>query len=85
MPASEAPSVAAGLIVTLEAPVDPWEQLDLSGSLADVTRRATVEVERRKIQAALKDAAGQKPRAADLLQVSYKTLLQKLKEYGIDG
>jgi len=71
--------------VTLEAPVDPWEQLDLSGSLADVTRRATVEVERRKIQAALKDAAGQKPRAADLLQVSYKTLLQKLKEYGIDG
>jgi len=65
--------------------VDPWEQLDLSGSLADVTRRATVEVERRKIQAALKDAAGQKPRAADLLQVSYKTLLQKLKEYGIDG
>jgi len=71
--------------VTLEASVDPWEQLDLSGSLADVTRRATVEVERRKIQAALKDAAGQKPRAADLLQVSYKTLLQKLKEYGIDG
>jgi DNA-binding NtrC family response regulator len=48
-------------------------------------RRATVEVERRKIQASLKEAAGQKPRAADLLQVSYKTLLQKLKEYGIEG
>jgi DNA-binding NtrC family response regulator len=65
--------------------VDPWEQVDLSGSLTDVTRRAIVEVERRKIQASLKDAGGQKPRAADLLQVSYKTLLQKLKEYGIDG
>jgi DNA-binding NtrC family response regulator len=70
---------------TLETPVDPWEQLDWSGSLADVTRRATVEVERRKIQASLKEAAGQKPRAADLLQVSYKTLLQKLKDYGIEG
>jgi DNA-binding NtrC family response regulator len=71
--------------VVLEAPVDPWEQVDLSGSLTDVTRRAIVEVERRKIQASLKDAGGQKPRAADLLQVSYKTLLQKLKEYGIEG
>ena len=54
----------------------------MSGSLADVTRRAIAEVERRKIQAALKEAAGQRPRAADLLQVSYKTLLQKMKEYG---
>jgi DNA-binding NtrC family response regulator len=71
--------------VTLEAPVDPWEQVDLSGSLTDVTRRAIVEVERRKIQASLKEAGGQKPRAADLLQVSYKTLLQKLKDYGIEG
>jgi DNA-binding NtrC family response regulator len=71
--------------VTLEAPADPWEQVDLSGSLTDVTRRAIVEVERRKIQASLKEAGGQKPRAADLLQVSYKTLLQKLKDYGIDG
>jgi len=40
---------------------------------------------RRKIQASLKEAGGQKPRAADLLQVSYKTLLQKLKDYGIEG
>jgi DNA-binding NtrC family response regulator len=71
--------------VTVEAPADPWEQMDLSGSLADVTRRAIVEVERRKIQASLKEAGGQKPRAADLLHVSYKTLLQKLKDYGIDS
>ena len=70
--------------VAVEAPADPWAQMDLSGSLADVTRRATGEVERRKIQAALKEAGGQKPRAADLLQVSYKTLLQKLKDYSID-
>ena len=29
-------------------------------------------------------AGGQKPKAADLLQVSYKTFVQKLKEYGIE-
>ena len=41
------------------------------------------DVERRKIIAALKEAGGQKPRAADLLQVSYKTLSQKMKDLGI--
>ena len=43
------------------------------------------EVERRKIEHALKEAAGNRNRAAELLQVSYKTLLAKLKEYGLDG
>jgi DNA-binding NtrC family response regulator len=69
--------------VAAEVVSDPWSAVDLTGSLADVARRAVVEMERRKIQAALKDASGQKPRAADLLQVSYKTLLQKMKDYEI--
>jgi len=60
------------------------EPLDLSGTLADATRRVVAEVERRKILLALDEAGGQKPRAADLLQVSYKTLLQKIKDYGIE-
>jgi DNA-binding NtrC family response regulator len=63
---------------------DPWDALDLSGSLAEATRRIVTEVERRKVAAALAEAAGQKPRAADLLQVSYKTLLQKMKDLKID-
>jgi DNA-binding NtrC family response regulator len=42
------------------------------------------EVERRKILLALEEAGGQKPRAADVLQVSYKTLLQKIKDYGLE-
>jgi DNA-binding NtrC family response regulator len=67
------------------APPDPWDEIDLSGTLADASRRVLGEVERRKILQALKDAVGQKPRAADLLQLSYKTLLQKMKDYGIDG
>jgi DNA-binding NtrC family response regulator len=71
--------------VAAEGPPDPWEQIDLDGTLADASRRVLAEVERRKIVKALKEAAGQKPRAADLLQVSYKTFLQKMKDYGLDG
>jgi len=65
-------------------PPSPWEQIDLSGTLADVSRRVVAEAERRKIAQTLREAGGNKPRAADLLQVSYKTLLMKLKDYGID-
>jgi DNA-binding NtrC family response regulator len=71
-----------------EPPVDeavsPWAQIDLSGSLAEVTRRVTAEVERRKIEEVLREAGNNKGRAAELLQVSYKTLLAKLKEHGIE-
>jgi DNA-binding NtrC family response regulator len=67
-------------------PPSPWDQIDLSGSLAEALRRVTIEVERRKIEQALKDAGGNKQRAADLLQVGYKILTQKLKDYGLaDG
>jgi DNA-binding NtrC family response regulator len=71
--------------IIAEPAVDPWDGIDLSGSLADASRRVLAEVERRKVLAALAEAGGQKPRAADLLQVSYKTLLQKLKDFGIEG
>ena len=66
-----------------EAP-SPWATFDLSGSLADVTRRAQTEVEKRKIELALKEAGGNKGRAADILGVPYKNLLGKLKDYGLE-
>ena len=58
--------------------------MDLSGTLAEVAKRVVNEVERRKIEQTLKEAGGNKNRAAELLQVSYKTLLIKLKEYGLE-
>ena len=67
-----------------QPPASPWEQIDLSGTMNDALRRVNGEVERRKIEQALRDAGGSKQRAAEALQVSYKTMLQKLKEYGID-
>jgi len=64
--------------------ISPWDQVDLSGTLADVSRRALAEVEKRKVTQALREAGGNKPKAAEALQVSYKTLLMKLKDYQID-
>jgi len=66
-------------------PASPWDQIDLSGSLADAVGRVTAEVERRKIERAIRDSGDNRQRVADLLQVSYKTLMQKLRTYGIDA
>jgi DNA-binding NtrC family response regulator len=59
------------------------EQLDLSGTLSDVAHRALRLVERQKILAALEANGGNKSRTAEDLGVSYKTLLNKLKDYGL--
>jgi transcriptional regulator with PAS, ATPase and Fis domain len=67
-----------------DAPVNPWSQLDLTGSLTDVSKRAVFTVERLKIEETLREAEGNKGRAAELLQISYKALLAKVKEHRID-
>ena len=57
------------------------QQLDLSGTLSDVGHRALRLVERRKIVNALEANLGNKSKTAEDLGVSYKTLLNKMKEY----
>jgi DNA-binding NtrC family response regulator len=69
----------------VEEDVSPWSQIDLSGTMAEASRRVIGEVERRKIEQALKEAAGNRNRAAELLQISYKMLVSKLKDYGLDA
>jgi DNA-binding NtrC family response regulator len=59
------------------------EQLDLSGTLSEVAHRALRLVERRKIARALEANLGNKSRTAEDLGVSYKTLLNKIKEYSL--
>jgi DNA-binding NtrC family response regulator len=66
-----------------DTPESPWAHVDLSGSLTEVTRRVTAEVEKAKIEAVLTEAGGNRGRAAELLQIGYKTLLAKLREHGI--
>jgi DNA-binding NtrC family response regulator len=65
-------------------PVNPLADLDLSGSLMDATKRALAVVERVKIEQVLKEADNVKGRAAELLQISYKMLLAKLKEHRLE-
>jgi len=67
-----------------EEPPNPWSQVDLTGTLADVTKRAIAEVERLKIREVMREAEGNRGRAAELLQISYKNLLAKLKEHSIE-
>ncbi|HEX8029581.1 MAG TPA: sigma-54 dependent transcriptional regulator, partial [Vicinamibacterales bacterium] len=64
--------------------VDPWDQLDWSGTLADVAARFTSEAEKRKIAMALKQTNGDKATAADLLQINFKALGVKLRQYGLE-
>ena len=64
--------------------VDPWDTIDLSGSLADASRRVLAEVEQRKILQALRKAGSNTGRAADALQISHRALMVKMQEYGIE-
>ena len=72
------------LTTQVGATEDPWDMLDWSGTLADVSARFAAEAEKRKIAYALKQANGDKGRASDLLQINFKTLAAKLRQYGMD-
>jgi DNA-binding NtrC family response regulator len=72
------------LTTQVGATADPWDMLDWSGTLADVSARFAAEAEKRKIAHALKQANGDKGRAADLLQINFKTLTAKLRQLGMD-
>jgi len=70
-----------GLIPSREN--ETLEHLDLSGTLSEVAHRALHLVERKKILAALEANQGNKSRTAEDLGVSYKTLLNKIKDYDL--
>lgn len=67
---------------TLESTIG---HLPIEGTLEDVAKEALRIAETQRIIKALKETKGNKSRAAEILQVSYKTLLTKIKEYGIEG
>ena len=68
-----------------DVPQSPWEQLDLSGTLGEATRRVLGEAEKWKIAQALREADGNKGRASELLGITYKMLLGKMKEHRLEG
>jgi DNA-binding NtrC family response regulator len=59
-------------------------KLAMAGTLEEASREAVRISESQCIARALKETKGNKTRAAELLQVSYKTLLTKIKDYGLE-
>jgi two-component system response regulator AtoC len=57
----------------------------MDGTLEDVAKEALRTAETQRIVIALKETRGNKSKAAEILRVSYKTLLTKIKEYGIEA
>ncbi|HUL00345.1 MAG TPA: sigma-54 dependent transcriptional regulator [Nitrospirota bacterium] len=60
------------------------ESLPMEGPLHKVAEAAIKIAESRRIKQVLKQTAGNKTRAAEILQVSYKTLLTKIKDYQLE-
>ncbi|MBI5197778.1 MAG: sigma-54-dependent Fis family transcriptional regulator [Nitrospirae bacterium] len=54
------------------------------GSLQEAASAAARAAETRMIRQVLSETGGNKSRASEILQVSYKTLLTKIKDYGIE-
>lgn len=72
--------------VVLSKAGEPSERpLAKDETLEAVAKEALRAAETKKIMSVLKDTKGNKSRAAEILQVSYKTLLTKIKEYGIES
>ncbi|MBI5445315.1 MAG: sigma-54-dependent Fis family transcriptional regulator [Deltaproteobacteria bacterium] len=69
------------------APPPTREEIDLNGgviSLKEVARQACLEAERRMIAAVLNQTNWNRRKAARILDVSYKTLLYKIRECGLE-
>ncbi|MDA8090819.1 MAG: sigma-54 dependent transcriptional regulator [Nitrospiraceae bacterium] len=62
----------------------PEEPLNPDGPLEEISRQAQKTAETERIRHALAASKGNKTRAAEALKVSYKTLLTKIKEYGLE-
>lgn len=62
---------------------DSKPSLEEGLSLKALTERAVAQVEKQAILHALRETRGNKAQAAKLLQIDYKTLYNKLKQYGI--
>src|SRR5229473_1955577 len=71
--------------IGLRAPTGLAEEgLPAVGSLQEASSAASRAVEAKMIEKVLRETGGNKTKAAEILQVSYKTLLTKIKDYGLD-
>jgi len=59
--------------------------LDLSGTLSEVSRRAAARAEEEAVRIALREAEGDRNRAAERLGISLSTLSRRLRSDRADG
>jgi transcriptional regulator with GAF, ATPase, and Fis domain len=75
-------NLGAGELPREAAPArDPWDDIDLSGTLPEASRRVLFEVERRKIQQALDAAQWDHSKAADALQIPPRVVLGRIRDF----
>ncbi len=73
------------ITLNTQAPVQSTlRNIPMDGTLEDVSKEAMRIAETQRIIRALEETKGNKSKASEILQVSYKTLLTKIKEYGIE-
>ena len=72
------------LAPSIPAETTPYD-VPLNGTLNDAAKAALRIAESLRIKKALEETHGNKSRAAELLKVSYKTLLTKIKDYKIEN
>src|SRR4030066_568627 len=72
------------LTPSISAETTPYD-VPLDGTLNDAAKAALRIAESLRIKKALEETHGNKSRAAELLKVSYKTLLTKIKDYKIEN
>jgi two-component system response regulator AtoC len=83
-PAASAAAAAALVPPASAAPAAPPRPLPLSGSLKDIARSAAREAERKLIYRTLQQTRWNRREAAEILGISYKALLYKIKEAELD-
>jgi len=73
-------------VLSKSAPVESADKsYPADGSLEAIAKGASRAAETERIAKVLKETRGNKSRAAEVLKVSYKTLLTKIKDYGIES
>ncbi len=63
---------------------DSLEGIHMEGTLDEAAKAALKIVESRRIRKALEETHGNKSKASEILKVSYKTLLTKIKDFEIE-
>src|SRR6185436_6239940 len=84
IPALQSAPAAAPAVCPVAAPPPAAAPPPLTGSLKDIARHAAREAERELIYATLQQTRWNRREAAEILGISYKALLYKIKDAELD-